>query len=102
MEMNTDEVLCRLCHRRRIFSAEYEKRDSEINQKGTQQRLLLGCVDVIDVDSSCVDVVVVDMRARGQVRCGQIKGADVTALDRGCVDMIGVDGNCMDVVAVNM
>ncbi|KAF2548048.1 hypothetical protein F2Q70_00022517 [Brassica cretica] len=41
MEMNTDEVLCRLCHRRRIFSAAYEKRDSEINQKGTQQRLLL-------------------------------------------------------------
>ncbi|WZZ60825.1 hypothetical protein YC2023_060932 [Brassica napus] len=99
MEMNTDEVMCRLCHRRRIFSAAYEKRHSEINQKGTQQRLLLstpGCVDVIDVDGSCVDVVVVDMRAGGQVRC------DVTALDRGCVDMIGVDGNCMDVVAVNM
>lgn len=32
-----------------------------------------GCVDVIDVDGSCVDVVVVDMRAGGQVRCGQIK-----------------------------
>lgn len=36
-----------------------------------------GCVGVIDVNDSCVDVVVVDMRAGGQVRYGQIKGDQV-------------------------
>ncbi|KAL0756189.1 hypothetical protein Bca101_093857 [Brassica carinata] len=56
-----------------------------------------GCVGVIDVNDSCVDVVVVDMRAGGQVRYGQIKGDQ-----RGCVDMNGVDGNCVDMVAVDM
>ncbi|KAF2568536.1 hypothetical protein F2Q68_00025241 [Brassica cretica] len=39
----------------------------------------LGCVDVIGVDDSCLDVVAVDMKVwgGGQVRSGQIRGGQM-------------------------
>ncbi|KAG5383428.1 hypothetical protein IGI04_034898 [Brassica rapa subsp. trilocularis] len=195
--MDTDEALPHLCHR---FSGAYEKRDSEKNQKRTQQGLTLstrqfqwrvswereekaggevgktmvsrsdlqcGEDDNIKLsakwsdkrwsdeiwitvkiphvssmlllftrficlgrgrkkldESSCMDVVIVDMRlgikcevreeeagrevgttmvSRSELRCGEDDATSSSRnVDKGCVGVIGVDGSCVDVVVVVM
>ncbi|KAH0918149.1 hypothetical protein HID58_025809 [Brassica napus] len=83
-----------------------------------------GCVDVIGVDGSCMDVVIVDMRleikcevreeeagrevgttmvSRSELWCGEDDATSSSRdVDKGCVGVIGVDDSCVDVVVVVM
>ncbi|KAG5401786.1 hypothetical protein IGI04_016393 [Brassica rapa subsp. trilocularis] len=79
-----------------------------------------GCVDVIGVDGSCMDVVIVDMRlgikeeeagrevgttmvSRSEFWCGEDNTTSSSRnVDKGCVGVIGVDDSYVDVVVVVM